>query len=221
MTTRAQSSESTISIHKTEDFEITGDGSAKAWNNTAWIKLDQRKNLDHMLETKLKILYSETGMYFLFSCADDQITATMEQDFADLWHEDVVEVFLWTDQTYPLYFEYELSPLNYELPLLIPNFGGEFLGWIPWHYTGDRRIIHATKVLDGKKTNNGKIVWYGEFFIPYKLLEPLQNVPPKKGTTWRGNFYRMDYDHGHSVWSWQLTDGNFHEYEKFGKLKFQ
>ena len=36
----------------------------------------------------------------------------------DLWNEDVFEVFLWTDERYPVYFEYEISPLNHELPIL-------------------------------------------------------------------------------------------------------
>ncbi len=31
-------------------------------------------------------------------------------------------------------------------------------------------------------------------FVPFELLKPLANVPPKSGTRWRANFYRMDYD---------------------------
>jgi len=39
---------------------------------------------------------------------------------------DVFEFFLWPDERYPVYFEYEISPLGHELPILIPNFGGQF-----------------------------------------------------------------------------------------------
>jgi hypothetical protein len=60
----------------------------------------------------------------------------MQGDFLDLWNEDVVEAFFWTDESNPIYFEYELSPLNYELPILVPNNKGKFLGWLPWHYEG-------------------------------------------------------------------------------------
>ena len=42
-------------------------------------------------------------------------------DFLDLYNEDVVEVFLWPDESFPVYFEYEVSPLNYELPIIIPK----------------------------------------------------------------------------------------------------
>ena len=77
---------------------------------------------------------------------DRKLTATMNEDFMDLWNEDVFEVFLWTDERHPIYFEYEISPLNQELPILIPNFGGQFLGWRPWHYEKDRLITKATSV---------------------------------------------------------------------------
>jgi hypothetical protein len=49
----------------------------------------------------------------------------------------------------------------------------------------------------------------------------MQNVPPKKGTQWRANFYRIDYDSGTSEWSWQKTRTNFHDYEKFGYIVFE
>ena len=49
-------------------------------------------------------------------------------------------------------------------------------------------------------------------FIPYTLLKPLQNVPPKPGTIWRGNFYRMDHDGGkRTQWEWAPVGPSFHE----------
>jgi hypothetical protein len=57
--------------------------------------------------------------------------------------------------------------------------------------------------------------------IPYTVLRPLQNVPPKAGTTWRANFYRMDHDDGKETqWEWASVGPSFHEYEKFGRLLF-
>ena len=55
---------------------------------------------------------------------DRTITATMQDDFLDLWKEDVFEFFLWPDERHPVYFEYEISPLGFELPILIPNLEG-------------------------------------------------------------------------------------------------
>ncbi len=153
---------------------------------------------------------------------DSRITATMTEDFLDLWHEDVFEVFLWTDEAYPVYFEYEISPLGYELPILIPNFGGEFLGWRPWHYEGERRTRRATAAFGGPREPGASITgWRAEVFIPWALLEPLQNVPPTAGTVWRANFYRVDHDGDTpTAWAWAPVEGTFHEYERFGVLRF-
>ena len=139
----------------------------------------------------------------------------------DLWNEDVFEVFLWTDERYPVYFEYQISPLNRELPIIVPNFGGKFLGWRPWHYEGGPSTRKNTSIRGGPKESRAAIEgWRAEFFIPYTLLNPLQNVPPKPGTVWRANFYRMDHDGGkRTQWDWAPVGESFHEYQKFGELR--
>ena len=84
------------------------------------------------------------------------MTATLQEDFENLWTEDVFEFFLWTDERYPVYFEYEISPLNKELPILIPNFDGQFLGWRPWHYDQGRRTQKAVSIIDGPQQSGGR-----------------------------------------------------------------
>jgi len=48
----------------------------------------------------------------------------------------------------------------------------------------------------------------------------LNNVPPQKGSRWRANFYRIDYDNGEPSWEWQTVKINFHDYELFGHILF-
>jgi hypothetical protein len=207
-----------IKVKHVKDFVTTGDGSAANWNNTAWVVLPQRSGTNIGYQTQVKMLYSDSGIYCLYHCEDKKITATLKEDFLDLWNEDVVEAFFWTDESVPMYFEYELSPLNHELPILVPNIGGKFFGWRPWHYEGGRRIKHATHTW--KKTGT-VTAWTAEFFIPYALLAPMPNVAPRKGTKWRANFYRIDYDKGEATWQWQpVQEERFHDYERFGTLQF-
>jgi hypothetical protein len=182
------------------------------------LELSKRKGAVNYAST-LKLLHSETGIYCLFRCEDKKITSTFKEDFADLWTEDVVEIFFWTDESAAIYFEYELSPLNYELPILIPNFKGDFLGWQPWHYEGERKTRHETQIQ--RDATGNPVSWTAEVFIPYVLLKPLVNVPPKQGQPWRMNAYRIDHDEGHSTWSWVPVSTNFHDYERFGTLKFE
>ncbi len=207
-----------LRVKHTADFKLSGTGEAKAWEETHWISLVKRKGISEYL-TQVKLLYSDSGIYSLFNCEDKKITASLKEDFANLWTEDVVEIFFWPDESIPLYFEYELSPHNYELSILVPNLDGNFLGWKPWQYEGPRKTRHAAKIIKDKK---GKVTgWVAEFFIPYALLKPLRNVPPKKGMQWRMNMYRIDYDQEYTSWSWQPVQKNFHDYEKFGVMMFE
>ncbi|HEX2969376.1 MAG TPA: carbohydrate-binding family 9-like protein [Bacteroidales bacterium] len=210
-------------IKKTKDFTITGDGSATDWNNTGWVNLELRSGNGRDMITKVKSLYSDKGIYFLFDCMDKKLTSKMDADFLDLWTEDVVEVFLWTDESMPVYFEYEISPLGYELPLLISNEKGELLRWMPFHYEDNRKVLHATSVRGGeKKSMAGVSAWTAEFFFPWKLLKPLNNNIPQPGTKWRANMYRVDYDdNNRNSWTWQPVTRNFHDYEKFGTIVFE
>jgi hypothetical protein len=208
-----------LEIRHVQDFEVTGAGDHLAWDSTEWIALSRIKG-NSPYETRAKILYSDKGIYALYECQDKKINATLQEDFTSLWREDVIELFLWPDETYPIYFEYELSPLNYELAILVPNFNGQSGGWMPWNYRGQKKTRKATRILKDAQGNVSG--WMGEFFIPYALLRPLQNVPPTKGTKWRANIYRIDYDEAESAyWSWQPVNNNFHEFERYGTFEFK
>jgi hypothetical protein len=211
-----------LTIRQVQDFEVTGTGDNATWQKAEWTPLNRRQADGHPYDARFKAQYSTTGLYVLMDATDRKLTATMNEDFMHLWTEDVFEVFLWTDERYPVYFEYEISPLNHELPIIIPNFEGKFLGWRPWDYEGERKIRKATSVTGGPKQSGAAIQgWRAEFFIPYALLRPLQNVPPAPGTRWRANFYRMDHDDGkHTQWDWARVGESFHDYEKFGDLIF-
>jgi hypothetical protein len=210
-----------LTVKPCDDFEVTGAGDNAAWRTTEWTELRRRQADGQPYDARVKMLYSNTGIYVLMEGTDRKVTATMNEDFMDLWNEDVFEVFFWPDERYPVYFEYEISPLGHELAILIPNFGGKFLGWRPWHYEGERRTRKATMTMGGPKASGASISgWRAEVFFPYALLRPLQNVPPKPGTRWRGNFYRMDYDGKPTQWDWAPVGPSFHEYEKFGDLIF-
>lgn len=205
----------TLKVRHTPDFELRGDGSSEEWNKADWVTVGRRGDAV-TYNTEMKVLYSGTGIYCMFRCEDKKVTATLKEDFADLYREDVVEVFFWPDESMPVYFEYELSPLNYELAIMVPNYNGRFFGWRPWHYEGNRRTRHATNI--SKK--EGDATWTAEMFIPYALLQPLIPGPPAKGDRWRANFYRLDYDNGDTRWAWQPVRTNFHDYESYGSIVF-
>ncbi len=208
-------------LPRVTDFTVTGDGSNPAWDSTAWETIT-RVGGERAYATRAKSVYSTTGIYFLVDCEDLQLTCSLTEDFADLYVEDVVEVFLWPDEKTPNYFEYEISPLNVELPIIVTNNEGVFHGWLPWHFTGERKTRKAATVTGGEQASMASVTgWCVEFFIPFALLTGLGNVPPTPGMTWRGNIYRIDYDASPTHWAWDPdTKTNFHDYEHFGELVF-
>jgi hypothetical protein len=212
-----------LKVPRTDDFKITGDGSAPAWQKAKWEPLDKRPGNKSPFKSRFKMLYSPTGLYVLFNGEDRKLTATIEKDFEDLWNEDAFEFFFWPDERQSLYFEYEISPLNRELAILIPNIDGQHLGWRPWHYEGARKTRKATSVSGGAVKSGASISgWTAEVFVPYALLEPLAHVPPRPQTRWRANFYRVDYDDGHGIgWDWSRVGPSFHDFESFGVLEFE
>ncbi len=220
---KMHSQQEKLIVTQCEDFQLNGKGDHLQWNQTEWTKMSLLDEVEDKFETKFKMLYSETGIYVLASCEDNIISTDYETDQGDIWEGDVFEVFLHTDPSNPLYFEYEINPLNTELVLLVPNTDGDFFGWAPWHYEGDRLVKKAVHVLGGKAESGAKISgWTAEMFFPYTLFKALNNVPPKPGTEWTGNFYRMDYDTGKRVkWCWAPVESTFHEYKKFRPIIFK
>ena len=223
-----------LSVRSTADFEITGDGKHEAWSKAEWTSLYRRNAAGLPLleepsnRSRFKLLYSSKGLYVLCDGADKKLTATFDRDFAHLWKEDCFEVFLWPDEQQPNYFEYEISPLGYELPIMVSNQNGKLFRWQPWYFEEERlgvprTVRKATSVSGGPKESGASISgWTAEIFLPYTLLQPLQNVPPKPGTQWRANFYRVDHDDGGAVgWSWVPVGRSFHEIQKFGTLDFE
>jgi hypothetical protein len=212
-----------LKVKRTDDFDVTGDGSSPAWQKTSWEPLANRSGDKSAYPSQFKVLYSPTGLYVLMNGDDRKLTATEREDFADLWNEDVFEFFLWPDERQTVYLEYEISPLNRELAILVPNIDGEHHGWRPWHYEGLRKTRKATSVAGGEAKPGADITgWTAEVFVPYTLLEPLGNVPPHPQTRWRANFYRCDYDNGHGTgWNWAQVGPSYHDFEHFGVLEFE
>ncbi len=102
----------------------------------------------------------------------------MLSDMADLWTQDVAEVFIWPDESTPLYLEYEISPFASELVLMVHNEGNEISPWLPFHYAGPRRVRKAVAVRGGSIEPGAEITgWSAEIFIPSALLYPASTTP--------------------------------------------
>jgi hypothetical protein len=215
--------EDTLEVYRTPDFCLNGKGDRAEWSRTRWHPLRQIDTGGAGYSTRFKILYSETGVYVVLQGEDRKITAKSTEDFEDLFHADVFEVFFHPDPATPLYFEYEINALGNELVLLVPNLRGRFMGWRPWHYEDKRKVQKCVSVEGGGPVPGGAIQsWSAEIFFPFALLAPLGNVPPVRGTSWKANFCRLDYDTGTMIkWSWSPIQVSFHEFPAYKTIVFQ
>ena len=173
----------------------------------------------------MKVLYSKKGLYVLMEATDKKITATFDKDDSrHLWTEDVFEVFLWPDERDPIYFEYEISPLEPELPILVPNLGDKFLGWLPWHYEGERKTRKATvgdrrrgEVRGGGATAGGRRC-SSRTSCSCRCGTCRRSRAPGGGrtsTAWTTTTARQ------TSWDWSRVGPSFHEFKKFGTLVFE
>ncbi len=210
-----------VEVAATPDFDVTGCGDHPAWSNASWTPLGRTGPGRSRLETRFKCLHSDAAIYFLVDCEDRRISATGGCG-DELWKEDVVEIFLWPDESRRVYFQYDLSPLGAELPLLIPS--PEFPhGWSPWQYEGARRVAAKTAAVGGALTPLAEVErWTAEIRIPYALLAGILPGKPRRGTTWRGNVCRTDFDGSMaSGWAWSDRIGtNTHALHEYGSLRF-
>ncbi len=211
-----------VTIKQTDDFEITGEGTSIEWAMACPVELTRIQHGPQM-KTTARMLYSATGIYFLMECEDGILTCTKTEDFDNLFLEDVVEVFLQPERRHPVYLEYEASPLQKELPILVSNNGNGFYGWLPWNYRDARKCHLLTSVRGGYKQPFAPCSgWSAEFFIPFALMAGLTGAPPVPGSLWHGNLYRIDYDNGEAAhYAWAPVSGaSFHDIANFGLFHF-
>src|SRR6202158_579168 len=73
-----------LSVKPAQDFEVTGMGEQAGWRQTERVVLRRRQPDGHPDQSRFKMLYSNTGLYFLMAGTDRKLTATMNEDFMDL-----------------------------------------------------------------------------------------------------------------------------------------
>lgn len=209
-------------VRRCNDFGITGRGENAEWGKANWVTLSQIDKGGKYLETKFKILYSATGLYVLFTGQDEKITSPYNKDYDNLFNGDVFEVFFHPDPTSPVYLEYEVSPLNKELVLLVSQKDKKFTRWMPWG-KHEKTIIKNVNIRGGEMKSGSKIQgWSAEIFFPYEILGPMVKAAPLSGMWWNANFCRLDYDSGKMIkWSWSPIKVSFHEFERYLPIRFE
>jgi hypothetical protein len=162
--------------------------------------------------TRVTLLDDGERLHARFDCDDPEPWATLREPDADLWTEEVVELFVAAGHDSPArYFELELNPLGtrFDARVHAPH--------------GDRRdlVVDRSWRCAGLESTVTTLAhgWLGELVVPWQALAPGGRAIRR----WRLNLYRIDRPRGapaeHSAWSPTLaTPADFHRPARFGFL---
>ena len=163
------------------------------------------------LSTECRAVWSDRYLYLSYDCPFTKLTAFSPvlgqeriQQGKALWDKDVVEAFVGSDASHPgHYTEYEWAPNGESLDLRIRRPDSDFV----WS-SGMKSAV----VIDEQLKR-----WRCEARIP---LSSLGAEPPKVGTRWRLNLYRIDRAHRAFLAMNPTLNGSFHTVDRFGWLEF-
>ncbi|MDA1192024.1 MAG: carbohydrate-binding family 9-like protein [Candidatus Poribacteria bacterium] len=204
-------------LKSAEPPKIDGALDDAAWSESERVMLnDAATGETPKRATKFAILWDDDNLYVAFECDDDSPNATFTQKDANLWEEEVVELFIDPDGDLKSYIELEINPLNTLFDALVLN---RTKRWLLRDFEM-RDMEHVVA-----KNDKG---WTVEIRMDLEDFAEAPNLPVQVGDTWRANFYRIDrspYDSSDpkkpEMTSWSpVWVYNFHRVETFGYMQF-
>lgn len=201
-------------------IKIDGKLDEEVWAKTAPVGnfVNNSDGSPSTYKTEAKVLYDNNFVYFAFRCGDENIWSTMKHRDEELWHEEVVEVFLQADPNQPSYLELEVNPLGNMLDIYMLA-ARKPLHYESWNSEKLRWAVQVDGTVDGKA---GDREWTCEIALPLEDIVTAPNRPPLPGDRWRMNLYRSEQlpKPASLAWSPTLQD-DFHIPRRFGEIVFR
>jgi hypothetical protein len=196
------------------------------WNKPQWKKIKPVEVENYLgatpkfrPEVEAKMMYDDENVYVIFHVKDRYVKVVTKDIGGKVWTDSACEFFFSPDESLPLsYFNLEMNGGG--TPLLGHREKKPVVEDIK-----KIEIAHSLpQIVDPEITE--PVTWTLEYRIPLAMIGNYANVTrPKKGVTWRGNFYKIaeiTSNPHYITWS-RLPDNkpNFHQPPYFGILKFQ
>jgi hypothetical protein len=222
-------------------IEIDGKANEDSWKKAEFsddfVDIEGHKN--PKFQTRMKMLYDETYLYFYAKMEEPHIWGTLKQRDTVIFYNNDFEIFIDPDGDTHNYLEFEVNALNTVWDLFIAK---------PYREPGpivdswDIQGLKSAVFIDGSLNNpkDQDAFWSVEVAIPWEVLkEANTHTRIPKNEFWRINFSRVNWDHdiqGNTysrkkdkegnylpeynwVWSPQHVI-NMHEPEKWGYVYF-
>ena len=176
-----------------------------------------------------KLLWDKDYLYISIEAKDKDIWATIKEHDGRLWQEDVLEAFFKPDRNRYIYYEFEFSPKNVTLDLMMlrrSDSGAQsFARSFEDRKSFESDLKSAVKIY-GSLQNRNDIddKWVLEAAIPLSAFKEI-SLSPKIGDEWSFALCRYDYsvylkegvEHSSTA---KLSKLNFHLWEDYDWLLF-
>jgi hypothetical protein len=210
-------------VVRTEGDDRLMEGAEDAWGGATAIAWGPDR-----YRTTFRALAAPRALLVRFDCRDERPWSVRSQRDAELWNEEVVEIFLDPCGSGRDYAEIEINPANVVCDLRIRETRPGLVGEIDWDFPG-----LVTRVRPWRAAGGGPDGWMALASFPwdgFRALSPQASacVPPASGATWRFNVFRIKRPHGagdperDAVYAaWSVPDGpSFHVPDAFGTMVF-
>ncbi|NIU01480.1 MAG: hypothetical protein GWN01_11355, partial [Nitrosopumilaceae archaeon] len=117
--------------------------------------------------TRTKACYDDENFYVAFECYDPDILSEYTERDEPLWNQDVVEIFIDTDDEMDTYYEIEISPQNviFDTHIIIPT-QIDVADIAQFNLTGIRTAVFVEGTLNNRADTDHK--WTIELAIPFE-----------------------------------------------------
>lgn len=165
------------------------------------------------LNTQVAVFRDDGGqaLFIRFTGKDEGVQSGFRLHDEPLYREDVFEAFIADENDLNTYKELEASPYDVR-----------FDGMIRFEAEGKRTLSMAYDI-EGWQTETVFLPAEQAISSVWKIPYSAFSRPPRAGTHWRVNFFRIDHSaRGISLQAWQATgEPNFHVPRCFGYLDFE
>ena len=171
--------------------------------------------------TEVRLLWDEANLYLAFECADDDAWSTSTEHDADLWEQDVVEVFIDPDGDGKTYAELQVSPAGVLFDASFPAHRSDLAVARAWS-SGARHGVQVDGTLNARDDVDRS--WTAELAVPWAALPAVPHVPPRPGDALRLNLFRLDKgkDGRQEAAAWSAPiRSDFHALDRFGHVTLQ
>jgi hypothetical protein len=172
----------------------------------------------------VKLLYDDQNIYAIFRVQDRYVKAVAQTYDGNVWQDSCVEFFFapWNEKPMQ-YFNFEVNCggtglLHYNR---VPRRDFEVIDTADM---GKIEIAHSLpRLVDPEITE--PVTWTLEYRLPIRMLEIYARCThPRRGITWRANFYKCGDETSNPHWlTWSEITNNkldFHQPQFFGVLEF-